>query len=154
MLHRQSTQLGGNLIKYFEGFSPIRYLCPAGIWTIGIGHAIKKGEKWDNPTITITEQEAIDLLDKDNDDAEKAVLRLIHVPLTDGMFDALVSFSFNLGGGALQRSALRSKLNREEYEEASWEFDRWVWGGGRKLPGLIRRRKAERILFQTGVLII
>ncbi len=154
MTHRQSTTQGFNLIKYFEGFKPIRYLCPAGIWTIGIGHAIRKGEKWDSPTSVITEPEALALLDSDNDDAEWAVLRLIRIPLTDGMFDALVSFTFNLGSGALQRSTLRSMLNREEYLEASLEFDKWVWGGGRKLPGLIKRRHSERILFQTGVLVI
>lgn len=80
--------------------------------------------------------------------AERAVLRLISVPLTDGQFDALVSFTFNLGAGALQRSTLRRKVNREEHEDVPAEFLRWVWAGGRKLNGLIRRRRAEATLYQ------
>ncbi|NET71560.1 MAG: lysozyme [Sphaerospermopsis sp. SIO1G2] len=83
------------------------------------------------------------LLIKDVQAAERAVLRLIDVPLTDGQFDALVSFTFNLGGGALQRSTLRRKVNREEHQEVPVQFMRWVWAGGRKLRGLIRRREAE-----------
>lgn len=75
--------------------------------------------------------------------AERAVLRLISVPLTDGQFDALVSFTYNLGGGALQRSTLRRKINREEHAEVPEQFMRWVWAGGRKLKGLVRRRQEE-----------
>ena len=75
--------------------------------------------------------------------AEQAVLRLVSVPLTDGQFDALVSFTFNLGGGALQRSTLRRKVNREEHQDVPEQFLRWVWAGGRRLRGLVRRREAE-----------
>ena len=71
------------------------------------------------------------------------MLRLIRVPLEDGQFNALCSFAFNLGGGALQRSRLRRKVNREEHDAVPREFRRWVWAGGRKLKGLIRRREAE-----------
>ena len=81
--------------------------------------------------------------------AERAVLRLINVPLTDGQFDALVSFTYNLGGGALQRSTLRRKINREEHAEVPEQFMRWVWAGGRKLRGLVRRRAAEAVFYQT-----
>lgn len=154
MAYRQSSQQALLLARNFEGFSPTRYICPAGVWTIGIGHAIRRGEKWDSPTATITEEEALILLDKDNDEAELAVLRLIKVPLEDYQFDALVDFTFNLGAGALQRSTMRSMLNRYEYGDASWELDKWIWGGGRKLPGLIRRRRVERILFQMGILTV
>lgn len=152
--HKHTTERGLRLIKSFEGFSPTRYLCSAGVWTIAWGHAIRRGEKWDQPNATITEEEAETLLKQDIYSAEASVSRLIKVTLEDSQFDSLVSFCFNLGSGALQASTLRSMLNREEYFEASLQFDRWVWGGGRKLPGLIRRRKAERILFQTGVLYI
>jgi lysozyme len=62
---------------------------------------------------------------------------------TDGQFDALVSFTYNLGGEALQRSTLRRKINREEHAEVPEQFMRWVWAGGRKLRGLVRRRAAE-----------
>ena len=79
--------------------------------------------------------------------AERAVLRLISVPLTQGQFDALVSFTFNLGAGALQRSTLRRKVNREEHADVPAEFSKWVWAGGRKMNGLIKRRKAEAELY-------
>lgn len=121
--------------------------------TIGWGHAIRRGEKWDSPIATITTEEADTLFDKDNDEAEMAVSRLIRVPLEDYQFDALVDFTFNLGAGSLQRSTLRSMLNRGEYLEAANQFPLWCWGGGRKLPGLYRRRVIERNLFLTGVYI-
>ncbi len=73
----------------------------------------------------------------------RVFLRLIKVPLTDGQFDALVSFTFNLGSGAFQRSTLRRKVNREEHDEAPEQFMRWVWAGGRRLRGLVKRREAE-----------
>ena len=74
-------------------------------------------------------------------------MRLINVPLTDGQFDALASFTYNLGGGALQRSTLRRKINREEHADVPEQFMRWVWAGGRKLKGLVRRREAESDLY-------
>jgi lysozyme len=78
----------------------------------------------------------------------QALLRLINVPLTDGQFDALVSFTYNLGGGALQRSTLRRKINREEHTEVPEQFMRWVLAGGRKLKGLVRRHEAEAINYE------
>lgn len=91
----------------------------------------------------ITPEAGAALLIKDVLSAEQAVLRLIHVPLRDGQFDALVSFTFNLGSGALQRSTLRRKVNREEHHEVPEQFIRWVWAGGRRLRGLVKRRKEE-----------
>ena len=79
--------------------------------------------------------------------AERSVLRLISVSLTNGQFDALVSFTFNLGSGALQRSTLRRKVNREEHADVPTEFMKWVWAGGRKLKGLVKRRQAETLLY-------
>lgn len=147
MTHRQITSAGSSLIRSFEGFSATRYLCSGGIWTIAYGHAIRKGEPWDSPTATITEEEATELLKQDVGVAERAVLRLIRVPLTDNQFNALVSWTFNLGSGALQRSTLRSCLNREEYFEASNEFVKWCFASGRKVKGLYLRRLRERELF-------
>ena len=151
MPHRSLSKAGEDFIIHFEegekGFSPKRYICPAGFWTLGIGHAVRKGEKWDSPDATITKEEAWELFDKDNDNAELGVIRLIKIPLTDYQFDSLVDFTFNLGSGALQRSTLRSMLNRGEYFEASQQFKRWVYGNGRILPGLVRRRLAEERLF-------
>lgn len=145
---RRVTKDGLNLIKHFEGFEPEIYLDAAGLPTIGYGHLIRKGghKMFENG---INESAAEALLAKDVWSAENSVLRLIRVPLTDGQFDALVSFTFNLGGGALQRSTLRRKINREEHDEIPRELMRWVWAGGRKLRGLIRRRAAEAALYTS-----
>lgn len=128
-----------------------RYLCPAGWWTIGCG-AVRglDGRLVTVGTSPVGEAEAGTLLRRDVAVAvaERAVLRLIAVPLGDRRFDALVSFTFNLGAGALQRSALRRKVNREAHADVPAEFRRWVWGGGRKLPGLVRRREAEAVMYR------
>lgn len=143
---RHITQQGLNLIKHFEGFSSNVYKCPAGLPTIGYGHLIKQGDMF----TSVTEDEAEELLRHDVQVAEKAVLRLINVPLTDGQFDALVSFTFNLGSGSLQSSTLRRKVNRQEHDQAPIQLKRWVWSGGRKLKGLQLRRDAESTLYELG----
>ena len=99
---RHITQDGLNLIKHFEGFSAVPYLCPAGYLTVGYGHLVKTQEK-ERFAAGISEQDAQSMLQVDVGVAERAVLRLITVPLTDAQFDALVSFTFNLGAGALQQ---------------------------------------------------
>lgn len=142
---RQITDQGLSLIKEFEGFSTTAYACPAGYMTIGYGHLIREGENFSSTEISRDDGEI--LLRDDVGQAERSVLRLINVPLSDGQFDALVSFTFNLGSGALQRSTLRRKLNRDDYGGAAEELPRWVYSGGKKLAGLIRRRNAERVFF-------
>jgi len=141
---RRVTQEGLNLIMRFEGLRLEPYDDAAGLPTIGYGHLIRESEEFGDQ---ITEEEAEALLRGDMVVAERAVLRLIRVPLTDGQFDALTSFTFNLGSGALQRSTLRRKVNREEHAEVLAEFRRWVWAGGRKLKGLVRRRAAESMCY-------
>ncbi|WOA30911.1 lysozyme [Alloalcanivorax xenomutans] len=148
---RHITQDGLDLIKRFEGFSPTVYICPAGYPTIGYGHLVRDHEQ-DRYQQGITEQEAEDLLRRDVQVAEHAVLRLIDVPLTDGQYDALVSFTFNLGAGALQRSTLRRKVNREEHAEVPAQLMRWVWAGGKRLKGLVRRRESDAILYGQATL--
>lgn len=138
------TQAGLDLIKRFEGFSETVYICPGGHPTIGYGHVVKDHESY---ACGISEAEAEDLLREDVQVAEKDVERLISVPLTEGQFDALVSFTFNLGGGALRRSTLRRKVNSGLHDEVPAEFMRWVKAGGKKLEGLVRRRKAEAELY-------
>ena len=149
MAVRHVTELGVEMIKMFEGYRGKPYYCPAGYLTIGYGHVINETEK---DTLTyVNEEEAEELLKRDLIKYEKTVLRLINVPLTDGMFDSLVSFTFNLGGGALQRSTLRQKLNREEYQNAADEFPKWcLINGGKKSIGLLRRRLIERDVFLYG----
>ena len=143
---RHVTQDGINLIKRFEGFESKIYLDAAGLPTIGYGHLLRPGEA-EMFKNGISPEAGGALLIKDVLYAECAVLRLICVPLTDGQFDALVSFTFNLGSGALQRSTLRRKVNREEHDEAPEQFMRWVWAGGRRLRGLVRRREAETFTY-------
>lgn len=143
---RQITATGVALIKRFEGFSPTVYKDAVGIPTIGYGHVVRKGETFTR----LTEAEAEALLRQDVGIAERAALRLTTRALTDGQFDALVSFVFNLGSGAYQRSTLRRKVNGGYDAEVPEEFLRWVWAGGRKLRGLIRRRTAEAELYHYG----
>ena len=145
---RHVTEAGLDLIRRFEGFSPTIYICPAGYPTIGYGHVVLAHEQ-DQFATGITPAQATDLLRKDVRIAERALLRLISVPLTDGQFDALVSFTFNLGAGALQRSTLRRKVNHGEHESVPAELMKWVWAAGKRLPGLVRRRKAEEAVYCT-----
>ncbi len=145
---RHITDEGLDLIKRFEGFSSSIYICPAGYPTIGYGHVVLDEEK-DQFGTGIDQKQGEDLLRRDAQVAERAVLRLIDVHLSDGQFDALVSFTFNLGSGALQRSTLRRKVNREEHGDVPAQFKRWVWAGGRKLKGLERRRNAESDLYEN-----
>ena len=145
---RKVSEEGLSLIKRFEGFSETVYICPAGCPTIGYGHVVLDHEM-ESFAEGISGEQATDLLRQDVAIAERAVLQHINVPLSDGQFDALVSFTFNLGSGALQRSTLRRKLNRQEYRLAAKEFSRWVWAGGKKIKGLIYRRNAEATLFSS-----
>lgn len=147
---REVTQQGVDLVKRFEGFSATPYVCPAGYLTIGYGHLIRDDEKliFDGG---ISKKDAEELLRQDLRASEQSVIRLIHTPLNDGQFDALVSFTFNLGAGALQRSTLRRKINRGEHELVPRELKRWVWANQKKLYGLVRRRQYESFLYQGNV---
>ena len=144
------TQRGLDLIKHFESFRSEPYICAGGYLSVGYGHVIKPNEVF----LEVTEAEAEALLLADVAIAERSVLRLIRIPLEDNRFDALVSFTFNVGGGGFQRSTLRQKVNREEHEEVPDEFRKWVYAGGRKLKGLIKRRELEASLYQGGELCL
>ncbi len=132
-------------IAEWEGFSATIYRCPAGILTIGYGHVVREGEVF--PETGITKEQALALLDEDCFRMQRSIHRLINIPLTEQQLTALTSFTFNLGSGALQRSALRRVINRGEWTSVAREWRKWVWAGGRKLPGLIRRRNAEVAMF-------
>lgn len=142
------------LIKESEGFSSTPYLCPAKIPTIGYGSTKypdgRKVSLSDNP---ITKEEATTYLRFDVVDAEKLVTKTVTVPLTQGQFDALVDFVYNLGSGALLGSTLLKVLNNGDYSTASNEFLKWnkarVDGILKELPGLPKRRKAEQMLFNN-----
>jgi lysozyme len=142
----QISKQGLDLICQYESFSPIIYVCPAGYPTVGYGHLVTEKNK-EQFLDGVDQDEALELLRKDVEMAERAVGRFISAPLTQGQFDALVSFTFNLGAGALQRSTLRRKINRGEYDDVPAELMKWVWAGGKKLKGLVKRRTAETGLY-------
>ena len=144
---------GLELVQHFEGLFLKAYLCPAKVWTIGYGHT---GLKHNDGTVKagrrITKEQAEALLLADlNTKYAPDVRRLVKVPLRQHEFDALVSFHFNTG--ALARSTLLKKLNQMDKGGAALEFLKWTRGGGKVLPGLVRRRKAEQHLFNTGKLV-
>ena len=141
------TEEGLELIKVFESLVLAPYHDDVGYPTVGYGHLLSK-KKWADLSQweTLTETDANALLRKDVGRFERAVRRLITVPLTPGQFSAIVSFAFNLCAGNLQASTMRRKLNRGEYHDTPKELMRWVRAGGRKLRGLVRRRKAEALL--------
>jgi len=138
-----TSQKGLDLIKSFEGLRLSAYKCPADVWTIGYGTTagVKQGQ-------TITKERADELLREDVARFEAQVLRLVKVPLTQGQFDALTSFVYNLGAGNLGNSTLLRLLNAGDYKGAAAQFDRWNKAGGKVLAGLVRRRAAERALFE------
>ena len=145
---RLPTQAGYDLIKRWESFMPVPYLCPANYWTIGYGCTRDQDGNPVTPrTPDVSEAEAAAMLEREVAHFAAAVARLIPGDLTDSQFDALTSFAFNLGSGALQASTLRRRVNSGDYEGAGLEFPKWCWAGGRKLTGLLNRRMAEQALW-------
>jgi len=131
------------LTEEFEGLRLTAYQDSVGVWTIGYGHTgpdVHSG-------LTITQQQASDLLMKDVSKAVAAVNRLVTVPLTQNQFDALVDFTYNLGEGNLASSTLLRDVNAGNFQDAAAQFLRWDKAGGVELPGLKRRRQAEATLF-------
>jgi lysozyme len=163
------SKAGADLMHRFEGCRNKPYLCPAHIWTIGYGHVLYQ-DQIRLPMVRVPEKDIamirkeMPLKPEDNrvwskeeieklfaDDVasfERGVLRLIPgVVGRQGAFDALVSISFNFGLGNLQRSTIRMKANRGDWEGAAEAFMAWTKGGGKELPGLVKRRIAEKTLF-------
>ena len=142
----KTSQSGIELIKSFEGCRLEAYKCPAGIWTIGYGHTagVEKGQK-------ITQEQAETFLKQDLKRFENVINEVVRVAITQNQFDALVSFTYNVGIGALKTSTLLRLLNSADYIGAAEQFDRWVFAGQIKLAGLVRRRKAERELFSESL---
>ncbi len=163
------SKAGADLMHRFEGCRNKPYLCPAHIWTIGYGHVLYQEQiklpmaRVEGKEIPMIRKE-MPLKPEDNrvwskeeieklfaDDVasfERGVLRLVPgVAGRQGAFDALVSISFNFGLGNLQRSTIRMKANRGDWEGAAEAFMAWTKGGGKVLPGLVKRREAEIALF-------
>ena len=135
-------------IKEFEGFRGKQYLCPANKPTIGYGHVIVDSERATLWNVELTEDQATKLLMKDLVRFEDAVSAMVAVPLTQGQFDALVSFAYNLGEAKLRSSTLLKLLNAGDYDGARKQINRWVYSKGKKENGLIRRRARETEMFQ------
>jgi lysozyme len=148
-----------HMIKHHEGVRQKPYRCPAKLWTIGVGHVLYpeqgklKIDQRDGFALKIEDfrifsMEEIDaILRTDLDRFERGVEKFCPVPLTQGQFDALVSFSFNVGLGTLQRSTLRQKVLRNDMEGASKELLKYCMAGGKVLKGLLNRRKDELAVF-------
>src|SRR5690554_4403486 len=144
----RTSPTGEALLHHFEGFRSEAYLDPVNIWTIGYGNTryedgtpVRKGDH-------VTRERGAELFRNILRGFERAVLDAVKVPLTQGQFDALVSLAYNIGSGAFRSSTLLRVLNAGDYEGAADQFLRWNRGGGRVLPGLTRRREAERKLFR------
>ena len=147
--HHEPTKLskdGAEFIAAFEGFRAKPYKDAVGVWTIGFGHTAGVGPN----SKRITRETGLELLQTDAATAATAVRDLVEVPLTQKEFDALVSFVFNLGAGALAESTLLKKLNKGDVNGAQNQFHRWNHAGGQVLEGLTRRRAAEARLFRGG----
>ena len=162
------SPVGADLMHRYEGYRTRPYLCPAHIWTIGYGHVLYQDQiqlpmvrregyegfiRRDYPLRPehnrVWSKEEIDaLFDADVAAFERGVLRLVPgCAGHQGRFDALVSFAFNAGLGNLQRSQIRMKANRGDIDGAADAFMQWTKGGGKELPGLVKRRRDERTLF-------
>lgn len=134
---------GRQLIMNAEGLRLEAYLCPAGVWTIGVGHTgdVKEGDK-------ITRHQAETILEYDLQRFEQAVTKA--APRATGpQFDAMVSLAFNIGIAAFEKSGLLKAHLAGQHRNAAIEFGRWVHGGGKILPGLVKRRAAEAALYLT-----
>ena len=143
----QTSEKGMALIKQFEGCKLTAYQDSVGVWTIGYGWTQPVDGKPIRAGMTIKQETAERLLKTGLVSYESDVSRLVKVGLTQGQFDALVSFTYNLGARSLSTSTLLRKLNAGDYAGAADEFLRWNQAGGKVLNGLSRRREAERALF-------
>ena len=145
---RLINERGIEMVKSFEGLALRPYVCAGGVNSVGYGATRSStGGPIDLDMEPISEIEAEALLVRDLETSEGWISRLIKTSLTENQYSDLTSFTFNVGAGALQRSTLRMKLNRGEFQGAADEFPKWRIAGGRILAGLVRRRTAERALF-------
>ena len=131
------------LIKKFEGCELEAYQCSAGVWTIGYGHTkgVEEG-------MTITKDQAEQMLLEELIEYEVAVEEAVDNQLDQCMFDALVSWTYNLGPTNLNNSTMLKVLNAGKYDEVPAQIKRWNKAGGKVLEGLVRRREAEALLFE------
>jgi lysozyme len=164
----KTSDKGINLMHHFEGYRNRPYKCSAKIWTVGWGHAMY-ADQLALPNVRTgnyagmvrdeyplrpednrvwSKEELVAMFKADLATFERAVLRLVPgVSGYQGRFDALVCLAYNIGSGNLQRSTIRMRANRGDWEGAAESFRVWTKGGGKVLPGLVKRREAEIALF-------
>ena len=157
----QVGQSGKNLFKEWEGLVTHEYLDSGGAPTIGIGHLLTRSERTSGKIVIrgqaldyrneLTEQQCWDLLDQDLDGTERTVNEAVTVPLNQNQFDALVSFTFNVGDGAFRGSTLLRLLNQGQYAQVPTQLRRWIRDNGHIVQGLINRREKEITLWSTPV---
>lgn len=138
---------GYALSRKAEGLKLKAYLCPAKKWTIGYGATRYEDERKVKEGDIITKERAEELLKNLISKFEKDVKRLVQVQLNDNQFSALVDFTYNVGTESFATSTLLKKINTVNFKGASEEFGRWIYSKGVELPGLVKRRKAEKELF-------
>jgi lysozyme len=146
------TDDGLRLIMRFEGFRARAYRDPVGIWTIGYGHTSRAGQPHVYPGLVITRAQAREILRKDVAKFADGVRHLVKVDLSDAQFSALVSFAYNVGLGGFARSSVLKAVNRRDFHAVPRRLALWVKAGGRRLPGLVKRRAAEGAMFLAGSL--
>jgi lysozyme len=138
----ETSKEGKEDLKGYEGVRLKAYLDTGGVPTIGVGHTrgVEMG-------MVATPEQVDQWLTEDLKEAEEAIERLVKVPLTQGQFDALASFVFNIGEGQFSNSTLLKLLNEGHYDAASAQLHRWVYDNGKKQPGLVKRRIGEQSRF-------
>ncbi len=146
------SEKGLELLTQWEGFKTKRYKDSAGLWTIGVGHQLTRSERSSGKILIkgeavrylngLTHQQVIDLLSQDVGPVE-LVVRTHTKDLTQNQFDSLVSFTFNVGNRAFEKSTLLKKVQAGAFQEVPAQFRRWVYSGGRKVKGLVNRRENE-----------
>lgn len=135
-----------DLIKKYEGFRPQSYQDSVGVWTIGYGTTRINGQPVKAGT-TITEDQALQLVKQEVNKLWSQIESITKVNLNDNQMNALIDFAYNLGFSALKTSTLMKYVNESQFDKAADEFGRWVFAGGKVLPGLVKRREAEKQLF-------
>ena len=150
---RQISPHGLAKLKQWEGLKTKAYKDSGGVWTIGYGHTATAGEPKPRAGMVITAAEAESILLKDLTQYEAAIENNVKVKLTDNQFAALVSFVYNIPLASFKKSKLLKKLNAGNYDAVPTELMKWTKAGGKKIQGLVNRRRAEGYLWMEGAFV-
>ena len=150
---RQISPHGLEKLKQWEGLKTKAYKDAGGVWTIGYGHTAMAGEPKPRAGMVITPAEAENILLKDLVQYETAIENNVKVKLTDNQFAALVSFVYNIPLASFKKSKLLKKLNAGNYDAVPTELMKWTKAGGKKIQGLVNRRRAEGYLWMEGAFV-